>query len=142
MKIPCFSKENTASISDEEILFSELPDYNTEYLMSAEEGIILKKIIIKAAEKKSNKLVFKLRFNDDTNPTDIILKNLKKTINEINNNTDHKIRKLLNEIDLDFKKINSKDLEELNVYSGKDKHLFDEYKKYVVVETEEKKIEN
>lgn len=133
-----------ASIADEEVLFTNLPlsEYVNCYSLTAIEGVILKKMCLGIIGKKENEIPNKLEFQikEAHNDTEE-LKELKKVVDEINSNRNHKIWEIVEKTkeNLCISKMKQQDLEELHVYSGNEEKKYEELKKYLVFKRDEEK---
>ncbi|RHP47216.1 hypothetical protein [Clostridium sp. AF32-12BH] len=148
-----FIKENVASISDGEILFTDLPAPSAKYTLNAIEGVILKTIFLKIISLKMNMnkeiiIPCTLNFIENSNDTTIdgtrqpnqddlkALKELKEKIDIVNKNPTHSIWEILKTIQklIDYSNIKDEraSLEESKPYSGlNDKDLYTNLKNYI-----------
>lgn len=126
-----FTKENAASISDEEMLFTKLPVADYSYKLSKYEGVILKKAFLIMMHKEF-KIPYEIIFYSNLDLEKEDLKNLKENIEEINKNKEHQIWQILkkvSEIFSESKIYKDKDYEDLKPYGdNNDKEFFDKYK--------------
>ncbi len=135
-----FIKENVASISDEEILFTNLhlQEHSCSYTLNKYEGLILKKICLGMIGKKADKLPNELKFEEikeENESFDKELKELENVVNVINSNENHKIWKIVETVkeNLVKSKNTQQGLEELNTYSSSqnDKINYEGFSKYI-----------
>jgi hypothetical protein len=146
-----FSKEKVASISDEEILFTKLPDVSEEYEYTLDkiEGVILKKICLRMIGKNVDTIAGKIEFIAGDSQNDSIecdknkqeLNELNKEVKAVNDNINHPIWKIIEYVKDNITKSKKKpqDLEELNVYSGNDKTIYENLKNHVAFKIEGEK---
>ena len=134
-----FIKENVASISDEEILFSDkLPDCTKEYDIDAYEGVILKKICLRLLEKKEIKESIEIELADGESQNGRIdentIKKLKEKITEVNNKN-HPVWEIVEGVKNNIKKskMNQDDLKELKVNSGSDDSFYNKLEKLITI---------
>lgn len=141
-KKPDLSLENAGSIADEEILFTALPQTDNEYTLSDLEGIILKVMCLSMIGKKEDELPNKIVFNNKENEKDTDeLNGLRDKIDEINNDRNHKIWKIVSKMKDTLSKT-QRGVENLDPYSGDfNKRRYDELKEYISFEREDKKNE-
>lgn len=137
-----FTKENVASISDEEVLFSDLPEAPSSYHLDAEEGVILKKICLSILGKKEEMGSIKIELADGHSQNDRIdeniitkIENLKVKIEEVNNQENHKVRKIVTDVKDNIKKskMGQADLKELKAYSGNHNDMYNQLEKFITI---------
>lgn len=122
-----FVVEKVASISDEEILFTALPEMKEEFCLSKAQGVILKKIYLEGKWQKGNSHC-KLEYTIQNDNADFE-ETMEKEINKINNEDKHVVWKILDYVkqQYDLKKNNKEELEKLDGYSGNDKCFYEKH---------------
>lgn len=137
-----FIQEKVASISDEEVLFSDLPQASSSYRLDAEEGVILKKICLSILGKKEEMGFIKIELADGHSQNDGIdedtikkIENLKVKIEEVNNQENHNVRKIVTDVKDNIKKskMRQDDLKKLKVYSGIDDTIYNKLEKFITI---------
>lgn len=142
-----FIKEKVASITDEEILFTNLssPKSKMSYHLTDTEGVILKKICLGMIGKKEEMLPNKLFFENVSpdSKDDGEINKLKLEINKINENKNHDIWKITEQMkeNLCNSNMTQQSLEDLNPYYGNDKDIYERLNKYIQFVREDKKSE-
>lgn len=124
-----FVRENVASVSDEEILFTTLPESSAVYRLTQEQGVILKKIFLEGQWQKKGTHC-KVEYRDANEKENDESDNMKAAIREINADENHIVWKILDCIrqQVDWHKISKAVLENLNVYSGNDRIIYERSK--------------
>ncbi|MDD5936365.1 MAG: hypothetical protein PUC65_12540, partial [Clostridiales bacterium] len=126
-----FTKENVASISDEEVLFSDLPKFSNCFCLDIAEGVILKKICLRMLGTKDIMRPIEVELADENSQND----KLEEKINEVNENKNHQVWKIVEVVKDSIKKskMNQEDLKKLNVYSGKDDTIYNKLDKFITI---------
>jgi hypothetical protein len=120
-----FIKENVASISDGEILFTKLPDLPDDKFpkcsLTKVEGMILKKIFLEGIQREKRQCYCELKLDDKRSDFQDEVEKIKSVINGIKNK-DHKIWKILKDAGFDkmsqMSEMSCNNLKKLNQYDG------------------------
>lgn len=138
-----FTKEKVASISDEEVLFSDLPKASSYYL-DAEEGVILKKICLSILGKKEKIGPIKIELADVHSQNGEIdgntIQRLKEEIEKFNKQEGSIVREIVEAVKDNIKKskMRQEDLKKLKAYSGDDYDIYNKLEKFITIKIGEK----
>ena len=138
-----FTKEKVASISDEEVLFSDLPKASSYYL-DAEEGVILKKICLSILGKKEKIGPIKIELADVHSQNGEIdgntIQRLKEEIEKFNKQEGAIVREIVEAVKDNIKKskMRQEDLKKLKAYSGDDYDIYNKLEKFITIKIGEK----
>ncbi len=112
--------EKVASISDEEILFSNLEGCSMSYFLDREEGIILKKVCLSLLERKTSTEPIEIKFVKKIEKNFIDTDRLELKVNEVNENRNHQIWHIIEAVkdNISESKMKSEELKALTMYEG------------------------